>query len=268
LTAEHDLHPAYTRPLTPPRRWLSSGWPWAIAALAILAGTIVAGTVATPAQGLPQFPVAPIAGPQAAAPAAPAPADARPEWEAPVIARCGDLELVSPSRALTLVSFHEASRPQALELVPVGRMAINDNPYKFHPTADVEDGLPYVVQVSRGRSNPATSSIDLAMPEDKRLRAIVSGTVLDVRPFTLYGRYEDVRVEIAPEGHPDLVVVLIHLEGVRVRPGDVVVAGETPIADGARLFPFFSQVEEHLDEHAPHAHVECKPAGSPRPGAQ
>jgi hypothetical protein len=50
---------------------------------------------------------------------------------------------------------------------------------------------------------------------------------------------------------------VLHMTGLRVRPGDRVVAGETVLADRAHKLPFESQVDEITAEPAwPHVHVE------------
>lgn len=176
-------------------------------------------------------------------------------------ARVGAVELLLPAEQVLLVGFHEAALPAALELRPQGTLLSNENPTKFTPPAD-GPGPGYIVLSSRGRRHPATSAADLVLRDGTPVRSPVSGTVTDVRPYLLYGRYDDVRIEIAPDAAPELRVVLIHLDGPAVRAGDRVEAGRTVLAEGPNRFPFASHIDRYFPvERWPHVHIEVKAAG-------
>lgn len=161
------------------------------------------------------------------------------------------------------IGFHEASRPEALALDPAGRLIANDNPTKFTPGED-RPGPSYHVLSSRGRARPATSAVDVVLAEGSQVAAPVTGRVVEVRDYALYGSLRDWRIVIEPEDRPDLQIVLIHLEQPTVRPGDHVVAGSTPLAT-VRLLPTASHVDYALNERHPHVHIEVKPAVQPEP---
>lgn len=168
------------------------------------------------------------------------------------------LDLWTPSGATLLVAYHEASFDDALPVQPVGRLRNNFNSTKYQDPG-VMPGPVYDVQASRGRTQRATTAIDLVLRDDDPVLSPVTGKVVEVRRYSLYNRYPDTRIEIVPEGRPDLRVVLIHIAGVRVEVGDRVVAGETTLAKTANRFPFHSQVDRHLpDGPWPHVHVEVK----------
>jgi hypothetical protein len=169
-----------------------------------------------------------------------------------------DLRLALPHPSPILVAFHEASRPEALPLDPVGHLVANDNPTKFTPGDDVF-GPGYAVLSSRGRPRPATSAADIVVPSGSLVSAPVSGKVVEVREYVLYQRVRDWRVVIEPAGRPDLHVVLIHLHKPRVAPGDLVQAEATELA-AARALPFLSHVDYVLDERHSHVHIEVKAA--------
>lgn len=176
------------------------------------------------------------------------------------IARYEDVVLASPSEEVLLLAYHEASFPDALGLEPVGVMRENNNVTKFVQPPD-RDGPGYVILSSRGRPTSATSALDIAIPPDTPVLSVVTGTVADVDGFYLYGRYADARLEIVPDGRPDLRVVIIHVDGVLVAAGDRVVAGETVIAERSTQFPFTSQIDRHIPgPPGPHIHVEVKRA--------
>lgn len=171
------------------------------------------------------------------------------------------LPLHLPNDDVVLVGFHEASFDDALEMAPRGEIAMNENTTKFSPPAADPDGVRYVVLSSRGRVHPATSAVDVVLRDDVPVLSVVSGTVTDVRPYALYGKYADTRIEIRPEDRPDLRVVLIHVDGVRVKPGDTVRAGETLLANTANRFPFSSHIDRYSEpDRWPHVHIEIKRA--------
>lgn len=184
--------------------------------------------------------------------------DDPPRDTAEIFATVGELSLYLPHPDPVAVAFHEASKPEALKLEPNGRLVANDNPTKFASLQD-HRGPAYRVLSSRGRRRPATSAVDIVLPLDGLVRSPVTGKVVEIRQYPLYNRGLDWRVAIAPESHPDLQVVLIHLEKPLVEAGDTVVAGVTPLAV-VRLLDFASHVDYVTEQRKPHTHIEVKQA--------
>lgn len=191
----------------------------------------------------------------------------------PVMAASDGFRLHVPGAAPVLVAYHEASRSESLPLVPLGTLRDNANPTRFEPPAAEADGLPYDVQVSRGRFPGPTTAVDVVLPHDAPVLSPVTGTVVQVRDYALYGRHPDVRIEVVPDDAPERVVVLIHVEDPQVGVGQRVELGE-PLAARARLFPFSSIVDRATEpERYGHVHVEVKrladleadPDAPPRP---
>jgi murein DD-endopeptidase MepM/ murein hydrolase activator NlpD len=155
-----------------------------------------------------------------------------------VFATVGALELRLPAHETIVTGFHQASTPGSQAMTPVSGHRV----------------LP-----SRGRGYPATSAVDIVMVDDQAVRSPVTGTVVAVEGYSLYGRYPDSRIRIRPHDHRDLRVVVLHLGGVEVEVGDEVEAGVTELAKRARRFPFRSQVDaETKPESWPHVHYEVK----------
>jgi biotin carboxyl carrier protein len=179
----------------------------------------------------------------------------------PAFATVDAVTLHLPAAEVVLVGFHEASSRESQPFGPVGRLRDHQNTTKFDAPADVPEGPPYVVLSSRGRPYPATSAIDVLLEEDEPVRSPVTGTVVDVRSYHLYGKHADQRIEIAPGDAPEQRIVMIHLDGVSVRVGDEVVVGETVVAGGARVFPFGSHIDRYTEpDRFPHVHYEIKRA--------
>lgn len=175
----------------------------------------------------------------------------------PVLGRVGDLLVHVPATEAVLVSYHEASFAEAQPLMPFGQLTVNDNPTRTLTSEDHPDGLPFHVQVSRGRVNASTSAVDIVLLPGEEVRAPVTGTVTEVQPYQLYGTHDDVRIELQPDDSA-LVVVMIHVEDVVVRAGDRVVVGDV-LAGGARMFPFGAVVDRQTEpDRYGHVHLEVK----------
>lgn len=173
-------------------------------------------------------------------------------------AAVGDMLVALPSTDVLLVGYHEASLAGVLALRPIGTGASNNNTTRITLPPDDEDGPAYHVMSSRGRVQPPTSAVDVVMRDDDPVLAPVDGVVTQVRPYRLYGTHPDTRIEIRPEAAPDLRLVLIHVDDVRVEVGDRVTTGVTELAGTANRFPFASHVDRYLDERWPHVHMEVK----------
>lgn len=175
----------------------------------------------------------------------------------PPLGAADGLALAVPAASPVVVSYHEASFPQTVPIAPAGRVIANENATRFADPG-ASDGLDYRVQVSRGRVQGPTTAVDVVLRADEQVLAPATATVTDVRPYRLYDTHPDVRVELAPTDRPDLRVVLIHVQGVLVREGDVVAVGE-PIAAAARAFPFEAVVDRATaPERFGHVHLEVK----------
>jgi hypothetical protein len=221
------------------------------------AGATTTGTAAPTEEAAPDRDTTPGAEEATAASATPS---TRP------LARYDDLVLHLPSPTPVVVGFHEAATTAALGLQPVGTLTEDHNTTRTELPADVTGGTPYVVLSSRGRAAAPTSAMDVVLEPDDPVLSPVTGTVVDVRGYLLYGAHADLRVEVVPDARPDLKLVLIHLDEVGVGIGDRVLAGVTPLAGTARAFPFGSHIDRETEpDRYPHVHLELASADAVRP---
>lgn len=163
----------------------------------------------------------------------------------PLLARYGSLYLrlpVAPD-AVTQVAFHQASGDKAVHLealVPDASVkqaaearAVVPPPAKpaedDEEAATIWDGSVIRLWRSNRRGAPDTA-IDCGANPGTDVVAPLSGVVIAVRPYKLYGRYDDFEIHIRPDGSDDLDLVLIHVDDVSVKPGDRVEGGVTRIA--------------------------------------
>jgi len=169
-------------------------------------------------------------------------ADAEPEREpTPLFAQEGGSELhlaVDPGQ-LTAVGFHQASGDLALHLaslVPDADMAVAAELHAV-PPVDAGDNPDETVWPGTclrlwrsGRTGQPDTAVDMGADPGTPVWSPVSGTVVEVRPYLLYEKYEDYEIHIRPDGREDVDVVLIHVQDVTVKAGDRVFGGATQIA--------------------------------------
>jgi hypothetical protein len=175
----------------------------------------------------------------------------------PVFGVGDGIRLRLPTDSAVAVAFHEASYRDAVRLRPLGVCAPCRNRWKFTPPRPVDRALRYIVMDTRGRSQPATSAVDIVVRRNTEIVSPVDGVVRRVKRYRLYGRYRDLRVEIRPDDVRRRRVVMLHLSHVRLRRGDRVEASVTRIGLARRL-PFESQVDRYVAGRYPHVHLEVK----------
>ena len=114
-----------------------------------------------------------------------------------------------------------------------------------------------VLEGRDGRLTNGATAADVVVDPEVEIRSVVTGTVKRGGTYILYCDTVDEFAVVEPDGKPGWEVKVLHMTGLRVRPGDRVVAGETVLADRAHPLPFVSPVDEVTTDPAwPHVHVE------------
>lgn len=233
----------------------------------MLAALVVAGVTACgggdTTAGRPT--ATPTSRPTTAAPDRPAPSTS-PEDRTVTVARRGAVELVVPSAYALLVGFHEGGSA-ALDLEVVAPVDADHAAAGVRRDTSPDDAGPTVIVLpGRRRGTAATTAMDVVVPEGRPIVSPLDGTVVAVADYLLYGRHEDVRIVIEPAGDPEVVAIVLHVRDPRVVAGDELRAGETVIADSARILPETSQIDRYTrrsvrEDAPPHVHVELHRAG-------
>ncbi len=185
-------------------------------------------------------------------------------WRTNVIASHEGVEFFQMSDRTVLVGFHEAALPGAKPLT------VASTPDADHGRGTVssesgDDPLRTMILPTRARTTGAASAMDVVIPAREAVFAPVTGTVTELDHYQLYGRHPDNRMVIVPDARPDLRVVVLHIEGLKVDVGDKVTAGQTKIAVGANPFTFESQIDRFArplmtkkGDPTPHVHIELR----------
>ncbi|MDR1183697.1 MAG: M23 family metallopeptidase [Coriobacteriales bacterium] len=160
----------------------------------------------------------------------------------PLIAAYGDLVIHSPISAnhITEIEFHQASFDTALQLTPlvtiVDAQMVADQqgtshlPFDEQPRGD-EPLIADAVSTWRlDSAGPEMSSVDVGALAGTDVYAPVSGRVVKIKTYSLFGLIDDYEVHIQSLEHPELDIVMLHIEDLSVEVGDMVYGGGTRIA--------------------------------------
>ncbi|MDO8886526.1 M23 family metallopeptidase [Candidatus Oleimmundimicrobium sp.] len=156
------------------------------------------------------------------------------------------------------LGYHQASEANAFELMPLGEEIKLSKGEKIVLKKNNEiNGLSYFIMFSRGRDTSPTSAADIAVTPNTWIRSPIDGRVTKIKTYYLYDKFEDFHVEIEPLGHPELRLVLIHLDDLDVKEGDIVKDKETLLGK-VRDFgqKFESQIERHIPKECDHVHLQ------------
>jgi hypothetical protein len=167
-------------------------------------------------------------------------------------ATVGAVDLLHPSSRVERVAFHEANHDGARQLEVLAT------------------AVTPVTLESRERGTGSRTAADIVADPGVEVRAPVTGRVRRAGTYVLYCDHRDDYVVIEPDRHRGWEVKVLHIDGLRVRAGDRVVAGRTVIALRPTQLPFESQVDEASPVRPawPHVHVEVvDPAIPDRPSA-
>lgn len=178
---------------------------------------------------------------------------------------------------LTEILIHNASYAYANEITTQLKEAKNTDILASHgtgrdpaaqPTGDKWMTGEFIRCFREGNAGPVMSAIDCGGPVGATVYAPVTGEVVLVKQYKLYGEIDDYRIHIQPTGRPDLDVVLIHLTDVTVKAGDKVTAGVTPMAKIRDIFQYLDeslQLKNYTAEsdNGNHTHIQVNNANHP-----
>lgn len=128
------------------------------------------------------------------------------------------------------------------------------------PSADV-DGVwtGWAVQTWRtGHYGKLDTALDCGAKPGTPVLAPVTGTVMLVRPYKLYGRVDDFEFNIKPDAWSDVDVIVLHVTDPVVQPGDRIIGGVTQIASVRKLTSVLTGISlrTFTPEGGNHTHVQ------------
>ena len=122
------------------------------------------------------------------------------------------------------------------------------------------------LQLWRSNVNGRTdTAVDCGAKPGTPVFSPVTGTVMLIRPYKLYGKYNDFEFNIKPDGFNDVDVIVLHVTDPCVKEGDRLVAGVTQIALVRKLTGLLSglQLRSYTVEGGNHTHVQVNKVPKP-----
>ncbi len=167
----------------------------------------------------------------------------------PALVTVAGMTLAAPASVIERAGFHQSSHPGAQEMTAAAPA----------PTRMTTMG-------SRERGTNGQGAVDVAVEPATKIVAPIAGTVIRAGTYTLYCRYSDSYVVIAPDARPELEVKILHLRDLAVKAGQRVGTGDK-VAGRANKFPFTSQIDDLTAATTawPHVHLEVVDPSVPRP---
>ncbi|HEY5540054.1 MAG TPA: hypothetical protein VIL41_01220 [Coriobacteriia bacterium] len=190
----------------------------------------------------------------------------------PIFASYGKLKLhlPIPLAKLTEIGFHQASYAYALRmktpmknanLAEAAKNKSTGRDMSKQPTGLGAVMTGYVIRMWRNRPGRPDTAADVGALAGTTVLAPVSGIVVKIKPYLLYGKYPDYELHIHPDGTSGLDLVMIHLTGLSCAVGDHVDAGVTPVAKVRKLSnKFHDQLADYTKSPGDHVHIQVNNA--------
>lgn len=194
----------------------------------------------------------------------------------PIFASYRSLQLRLPVAVadLTEVGFHQASYGYALHMATPLTEADNSDTKAAHGTGRETSTQPTgadavlqgkFIRMWRSRPGKPDTAADVGAHPGSDVFAPVSGTVVKIKAYKLYGKYDDYEIHIQPKGWPDIDLVMIHVTDLSVAVGDNVVGGVTRIASVRKLSDRVRhQLSEYTGDGGDHTHIQLNNARDPK----
>jgi hypothetical protein len=174
---------------------------------------------------------------------------------------------------LTALAFHQAAGDSALSmtsLVPDADMeraaelkAVPPLPSDADHPSGTWAGSCLRLWRSNRTGEPDTAA-DLGADPGNAVWSPVTGTVIEVKAYQLYGKHDDYEIHIRPDGWNDIDIVLIHVDDVVVKAGDRVFAGASRLASVRALTDKIDmQLGGYTANGGEHVHLQLNRIQSP-----
>lgn len=122
-----------------------------------------------------------------------------------------------------------------------------------------------VVRMWRSRPGKPDSAVDVGAAPGSAVLAPVSGQVIKIKAYKLYGKYDDYEIHIRPDGRDDIDCVMIHVTDLSVAVGARVKGGVTRLASVRKLSNVIhDQLGDYATGSGDHVHVQFNNTLDPR----
>ena len=184
-----------------------------------------------------------------------------------------ELRLPVPLEDLTEVGYHQAAYSYARRLksaTPAADMTAakknkgTGRDLSLQESGDQAKLTGTSLVMWRSRPGKPDTAVDVGAKAGSPALAPVTGTVVKIKSYRLYGQHDDYELHIQPEGRPDLDCVMIHIDDLTVKAGDPVVAGVTQIGVIRKLSDRIDhQLRTYTKDGGDHIHIQLNDATHP-----
>jgi len=193
----------------------------------------------------------------------------------PIFASYGRLKLhlPVPVKSLTEIGFHQASYPWAFRMKTPLKDAkaseANDHRGTSRDTSRQPTGadavlVGKVLRMWRTRPGKPDTAVDVGGKPGTPVISPVTGTVVKIKSYKLYGKWPDYEMHIQPDGLGNIDIVMIHVTDLEVKVGARVTAGVTPVAHVRKLSDKFTdQLAQYVKGGGDHVHLQVNNADYP-----
>ncbi len=178
----------------------------------------------------------------------------------PVFSKLLDANLVLPVPAqdATIIAYDSLSDDRALDLSPMGRQ-VNGSVVarSISRVFASSSGIRYYKLRNKGRVVADTGAVDIGAAAGTIITSPVKGTVTSVKPYKLYGKYDDVQVDISPAGMSGVTISLLLVDQPSVDIGQTVVEGKTQIGKVREAPPeLAARLSAYTHDSGSHVHIQ------------
>jgi murein DD-endopeptidase MepM/ murein hydrolase activator NlpD len=186
----------------------------------------------------------------------------------PIFASYGKLKLRLPVPVgkLTEIGFHQAAYAWALRmktplktatLSQAGNHRGTSRETSTQPTGRDAVLVGKVVRMWRPRPGSPDTAVDVGAKPGTAVISPVTGTVVKIKSYKLYGKWADYEMHILPDGYDNLDIVMIHMTDPEVKVGARVTAGITAVAHVRKLSDKFTdQLAQYVKGGGDHVHLQ------------
>lgn len=192
---------------------------------------------------------------------------AAPATEYPAFTRVENKNLQLPVAAsqTTVIAYHSLDDELIVPLTPLGER--KNAGLAARGVSRISDGAPsltYCILESSGRVSTQTGAVDVGAPAGAQVISPVSGEVTGVKRYKLYGKYDDVQIDIRPKGASDVIVSLLLVADPRVNIGATVEAGKTVLGTVRPAVPELAKrLTPITGDDGAHVHLQVTRSPSP-----
>jgi len=151
---------------------------------------------------------------------------------------------------VTVLAFHQASGKEALHMTSLVRdadmtLAATNKAVPASTLTSTSTAASSTVETiwsgtalrlwRSNRSGEPDTAVDVGAEPGTDVYAPVTGTVVQVREYSLYNKFPDYEIHIHPDGWSDIDVVLIHVDDLSVTVGQRVAGGISRLAAVRRM---------------------------------